>query len=369
VDTLGARFKRNAPDVDARGDWALVYARMLKSSEKKPRRRLRLVLVSCAATCAVAVLIGGAMLALSHMGTNEFVVVVGDAPSVTGAASPTTSPPTTVVTTEFSVAAHTLSAVWLRASDVAGFDPAHAYSDQLEIDYGPDGELLRVYIHAYTPMGTDMGEITARYEGASDRIELAVTLTKSNAASEHGVASSPVASVLAAVDGVDAREMILFSDETISILTGVLPRDFYQRYRLTTVFDLTRREAIERSEPAYIWRPGSDISELSPEDDLRKPNPIYVHLAMTAYPRDVDYQSVSITDESLPHIFIVLRLPDDAIEASEAAFESTGSIGAAGAASDLQEIGAEVREDMINGIVIDPAEETSETPEKMTFSP
>jgi hypothetical protein len=159
--------------------------------------------------------------------------------------------------------------------------------------------------------------------------------------------------------------MILFSDETISILTGVLPR--YQRYRLTTVFDLTRREAIERSEPAYIWRPDSGISELSPEHDLRKPNPIYVHLAMTAYPRDVDSQSVSITDESLPHIFFVLRLPDDALEASEAVSEGASSIGAA---TYLQEmIGAEVREETITGSDIDSTEETSEMLEEMTIGP
>jgi hypothetical protein len=325
-DNLAARFQRNAPEVDVRGDWATVHGRIRESSKKRPRRNARFLLVSGATICVIAALVVGAVLALGSLGPGHSPIVFGDAPT---AGSPRTTVSTgseTTVTTEFQVGAGSLSAAWLKLGEVVGFDVAHANSDELEIDYTPAGELTQVYIHAWVFIQgyTGIGEVTARSTSVGPQIELSVTLTKSDASAAHGIDSQPVISILSALEAVDVKEMI-------ATFAHAKPDDAYELYRLTTAWGLSKREAIEPKEMAYIWHPGSSFSELPPNDELRKASlPTYVHLVMLGYPRDVASTPTSTVPESLARIYFVLPVPRAA--GSDAGSENTSTTAGQGVA-------------------------------------
>ena len=341
TDGLGARLQRNAPDVRADRDWADVHARMLARSGKRTQRR-RGLLIGWAATCIIAALAVGGLLALEHFGRSDFVVVIGDGPAletaagsettVTTPATPTT--PTTVIT-EFQVQGGSLTDAWLKVADGLGFEAAHASCDELEIDYMPSGDLVRLHIHGYVflPGESGVGVLTVRSQAAvSPGIELSVTLDRSEVSAEYGVESQPVLTILAALETIDPKQMIARVAE-LAAAPKVTSPSAPGLYRLTTTWNLLKREDIPPGERAIFWDPASGaFDELAPQDELRRADLAhYVHAAVLV----VSQEESSVPESSAGPgtlasltIHFVLPIPDQSSSgsASETSSEQKGSI-------------------------------------------
>jgi hypothetical protein len=315
TDNLLARFERNAPDVDADGDWATVEARIVKSGRKRSRRGKSRLLIPVAAMCIVGVVVVATVLVLSGAGRNHSAILFTDSSTV--APQSGTSTTATTVANESTVTADSLSAAWLKLADTLGFDVAHAQSDELDVDYTPAGELSQVYIHAYVfiPGKAGIGLLTIRSQAVSPHIELSATLAWSDASGEYGTESASVVSILSAIDAANASEPATTSlaKEMISKFTGT-SSDTSALYRLTTAWDLSKRDAIDSKETAFVWRSASASLELlSPTDSLRGASlPAYLHLVMLAsrWKTAPGITTDGATTDSLPRIYFVLPAAD-----------------------------------------------------------
>jgi hypothetical protein len=101
--------------------------------------------------------------------------------------------------------------------------------------------------------------------------------------------------------------------EMISKFAGT-SSDTSAMYRLTTAWDLSKRDAIDPNESAFVWRSASvSLEALSPTDSLRGATlPAYLHLVMLAsrWKTAPGITSDGAATDSLPRIYFVLPAAD-----------------------------------------------------------
>lgn len=338
-DTLRARYERNAPSVDVRGDWAIVHARIIGRCAKKPRNKCRLVLGACASVVLVCALVLGVLVALDHLVRRDVVVVIGDGPTAsTAVETSTTSGPITV-------SAGSLSEAWMKVGEVVGFDITTVCADQLEIDYTATGGLERLTISSQT----DVGEVTVCSEGRSPRgepIELTASVSSVEVAPE--VDQEPlVISILSALDVIDIRALIAkFGSE-------------YPLYRVTTA---SHKQTAPKA--TYLWRSPSSLTLITPGANLPgETTSSYIYLAMAAYVYETGTQSPTILLQPGILLQFVVPVPDLAKVLSNTA----GSVGAATESMTSQE--TDSRGEVSKQSSTDSASESSSSAMKATPAP